>query len=122
MLFVCDSEVFNLDDIRDENWGGSREGAGRVSVIERKNYYFRLSEAEYAIDQQVFSAWKQVETELNRELAKELKCKQYQVAEDVYNQVLSAREKIMSAAVAAVMAEKDKIKDTLLKEHSEKQF
>ncbi|CVK21565.1 hypothetical protein [Sporomusa sphaeroides] len=108
--------------MRDEekNWGGSREGAGRVSVIERKNFYYRLSEAEHVIDKQVISAFKKVETELIKELAKARKCKQYEVVEDVHRQMLQAREKIMDAAKEAIMLEKNVIKDRLLNSSFEK--
>lgn len=99
-----------------KNWGGNRKGAGRVAVVKRKYCHFYLSQEEEAIDKKVIAAFKNAESQITKELAKELNCKQYEVAESVYNQMLASREKIMAKAIEAIEAEKETIKATILRE------
>jgi len=99
-----------------KNWGGNRKGAGRVGVVKRKYCHFYLSQEEEAIDKKVIAAFKNAESQITRELAKTLNCKQYEVVESVHNQILAARERIMAKAIEAIEAEIEIIKAAILKE------
>ena len=96
--------------------GGVRAGAGRVGVIKRKYCHYYLSTEEDKTMRNLVSAIRQVETEITRELSKELKCKQYEIAEEVYQHMLQIEEKIISEAIKKVEAAKKSAKENMLKE------
>lgn len=100
----------------EKEWGGTREGAGRVSVIERKYRHFYLSLEEEKIDRQIVDAFKATEAELKRTLAKQLKCRQYEVEERVYKKLLALRETLAATSLEMIAAEKDAILQALLNE------
>lgn len=102
--------------LMDKNWGGTRRGAGRVSVIKRKYCHFYLSEEEDRLEQQVIAAFKETEATITKELAKELGVRQYEVAERVYNKMIAVREKIINEAIAKLETERDKVKAELQQE------
>ena len=52
---------------------------------------YSLSKEENEIELEVTSAFKKVEAQINRDLAKELKCKQYEIADIVYKKILAHR-------------------------------
>lgn len=100
-------------------WGGNRKNAGRVSVVQRKYCHYYLSAEEDALEQRLTSAFRQVEAELNRELAKEMKCKQYEVAEEVYQRILEVRTQIIEEAIGKIEAAKTGIKEGILQDRKQ---
>lgn len=98
---------------KNENWGGNRKGAGRVAAVKRTYCHYYLSKEENEIELEVTSAFKKVEAQINRDLAKELKCKQYEIADIVYKKILAHRKTLMDQVI------KDINKVDLIKEIKE---
>ena len=57
------------------------------------------SKEENEIELEVTSAFKKVEAQINRDLAKELKCKQYEIADIVYKKILAHRKTLMDQVI-----------------------
>ena len=103
---------------KNENWGGNRKGAGRVAAVKRTYCHYYLSKEENEIELEVTSAFKKVEAQINRDLAKELKCKQYEIADIVYKKILAHRKALMDQLIKDISNDdlSKKIKEEIIKE------
>lgn len=97
------------------NWGGARQGAGRNKSIERKSYPFYLSKEECLIHKELFTEFRKFESDTTRDIAKNFKCKQNEIQEDVYTVILEARKKIIGNALEELKQQEDKIKMEIIK-------
>ena len=107
---------------KNENWGGNRKGAGRVATIKRNYCHYYLSKEENEIELELTSAFKKVEAEINRELAKELKCKQYEIADIVYQKVLAKRKNLIDQVIEDINNDdlRKEIKEEIIQQRQSK--